>query len=231
MMSVQQAVRALRRELSAALIGDADLPPGAALVADRVVVSLGVCLTPNHSSPDAAGTFMVATDSAACLHHVEIQFQVGTRAVPLEGTHPVSGHPALSTVDASNATDASTIFAVLSEIFGPPGFDSSARASVFRETLEPLPEAQRRSVLGSLSGQAPSEAPDPSLYYARHLIRRLAASGPSGLEQGIKLLERLAQQGDLNDLIQIAATRWRTQSEWATEASAGEPSEPGNGPR
>ena len=65
---------------------------------------------------------------------------------------------------------------------------------------------------------------DPTLSHARHLIRRLVNSGPAGFEQGATLLGQWATQAPIGDLMQIAAVRWRTQSEWATEASTNDQS-------
>ena len=116
-------------------------------------------------------------------------------------------------ITAQAATESAQV-AALSEVFGAPGFDSSARATVFRETLEELDEAECQAVLTSLGTPAP-EGEEPALSRARHLVQRLAGSGPAGPRRGPELLRQLASRVPAGVLIRLAAERWRTQSEWA----------------
>ena len=110
-------------------------------------------------------------------------------------------------------------------MFGAPGFDSAARATVFRETLQPLDESDRRKVLASLGAGTAVEL-DPSLNLAQHLLRRLAGSGPAGPKDGPERLRCLAERFPVVELIRVAAERWRTQSDWA----AGAGGDPTTGP-
>lgn len=180
------------------------------MVADRVSVSLAVQINPTYAAEEP-GWIVVATEPSACLHHITLEFHV-TSAAHLESRSAQALNPPGSTEAAANRAALSN-FAVLSEVFGAPGFDSSARATVFREALEELSEEQRHRVLVSLR-DVPSPGEEGIVTQARHLIRRLAASGPAGSERGLGKLRQLASTCSVRELIQLAE-RWRTQSEWA----------------
>ncbi|HTH48064.1 MAG TPA: hypothetical protein VMB21_11165 [Candidatus Limnocylindria bacterium] len=206
MLSVEQAVRALRREILAGLAGNAPLPGGVSLVAGKVSVSLGLQFQAD--AGDQSGGLVVATDPARCAHQLTIDFNLQLAAAsPGQTTEGSSASSLPAVVEPPH-------FAELAEIFGAPGFDSSARATVFRETLEDLDEAERREVLTTLGTTAP-EGEEPALGRARQLIQRLAGSGPAGPKRGPELLGQLASQAPTAALIRLAAERWRTQSEWA----------------
>ena len=180
------------------------------MVPDRVSVSLAVQINATEPAEDP-GWLVVATEPASCLHHVTIEFGLSTAGrAEIRPTQffkpPRPEEPGANGAEPRN-------FAVLSEVFGAPGFDSSARATVFREALEQLSEEQRRRVLVSL-GSMPSPGEEAIVSQARHLIQRLAASGPAGSEHGPAKLRHLASMGSVRELIQLAE-RWRTQSEWA----------------
>ena len=209
MLSVEQTIRALRREILTSLAEDAPLPNGVSLVADRVSVSLGLQL--QAAAEDGGGGLVVATGPAACVHHLAIEFKLrpATLVGQTEGVPPSATLPALVPVAAEPA-----YFAALAEVIGAPGFDSSARATVFRETLEELDEAEQQAVLTTL-GTPAADGEEPALSRARQLIQRLAGSGPAGPKRGPELLRQLAGRAPAGALIRLAAERWRTQSEWA----------------
>lgn len=218
MLSVQQTIRSLRREILAALADETTLPGGVSLVADRVSVSLAVQINSTQPSEEP-GWLVVATEPSSCLHHVTLEFHV-TSAAHSEGRPTQVLKQSGSTEIAANGAEPPN-FAVLSEVFGTPGFDSSARATVFREALDELSEEQRRRVLASL-GSGPSPGEEAIVIQARHLIQRLAASGPAGSERGLEKLRQLASTCSVRELIQLAE-RWRTQSEWAAVARGPSP--------
>ena len=220
MLTVEQAVRALRREILTALAEDATLPLGATFSAERVTLSLAVRIAPPRvaGGPDA---LQVAEDPGPSDHRVTVEFRLGEIPLPVPAT-TVSSAPAPSADQPITADhDGSIASTGLAQIFGAPGFDSSARATVFREALEELDAAQQRQALLGL-GDPPSAGEDPTVIRARHLIRRLAASGPAGSTNGPRLLRELATRCPVEDLVAQAANRWRTQSEWAADA-AGRP--------
>ena len=218
MLTVEQAVRALRREILAGLAEDATLPRNAIFSVDRVTMSLAVRIAPTEVAAGAPVALQVAEDPGPSDHRITVEFRLGETPVPIPATTGSSA-PAPSADLALVATpDGSPSFTGLAQILGAPGFDSSARATVFREALEELDTAQQRQVLLGL-GDPPSPGEDPAVIRARHLVRRLASSGPAGSKNGPRLLRELATKYPVEDLIALAATRWRTQSEWAAEAA------------
>lgn len=214
MLSVEQTVRALRREILAALAEDVPLPGGVSLVADRVSIVLGLQF---QATAGDGGGLVVAADASACVHHLTLEFKLQPTALPgqlAEGdAAAITSAPGAAPITAQAATESAQV-AALSEVFGAPGFDSSARATVFRETLEDLDEAECLAVLTSLGTPAP-EGEEPALSRARQLVQRLAGSGPAGPKRGPELLRQLAGRVPAGVLLRLAAERWRTQSEWA----------------
>lgn len=206
MLSVEQAVRALRREILAGLAGDAPLPGGVCLVAGKVSVSLGMQF---HSEAGGeGGRLVIATNPSVCAHHITIDFNLQPAATT---SHQTEENSLLSTLPPIVEPPH---FAELAEVFGPPGFDSSARATVFRESLEDLDGGEQLAVLTTLGTPAP-EGEEPALSRARQLIQRLAGSGPAGPKRGPELLRQLAAHAPATELIRLAAECWRTQSDWA----------------
>ncbi len=223
MLTVEQAVRALRREILTALAEDAMLPRGTTFAAERVTISLAVRIDSARVAAGGTGALQVAEDPGPSDHRVTVEFRLGESPLPIplpETT--VSSAPAPSADPATTADpDGSSAFAGLARILGAPGFDSSARATVFREAMEELDAAQQRQALLGL-GDPPAVGEDPAVVRARHLVRRLAASGPAGSTDGPRLLRELAMRIPVEDLLALAVRRWRTQSEWAADA-AGRP--------
>jgi hypothetical protein len=217
-LALQQAIRILQQDILAGLAAHARLPGGPSLTADRISLTLGLQLAPNHSDRAEDGLFAVATDSASCPHHVTVEFKLTSITGPTGGDS-ASGQSTTATTFVTPESE-NALVAALSEIFGAPGFDSAARASVFREALEELSDDQRRQVLTTLSLRTEPIGEEAAVSRSRRLVRRLAASGPAGIEHGAQLLATLAAQSPGSQLIRLAAERWRTQSEMTSTAPA-----------
>ena len=178
-------------------------------MADRVSVSLGLQF--QVAASGESGGWMIATDPSASAHRLTLEFKLQ----PAGGADAAKGGVTPAALSAPVPVVVEPIdFAELAEVFGAPGFDSSARATVFRETLEDLDEAERWAVLTTL-GDPAAEGEEPALSRARQLIQRLVGSGPAGPKRGPQLLRQLASHAPAAALIRLAAERWRTQSEWA----------------
>lgn len=215
MLLVENTIRALRREILGALSADEPVPEGVQLVADRVVVSLSLRIRAPHEACDGLGSLVIAASAGEDLHRLTIEFKL--QSPPAAGTLAVTGSEPRSEVEAAAQPLDSPAFAGLCEVFGIPGFDSSARATVFRETLQELSDTQARAVLASL-GDARGLEIEPALNLPRHLVQRLAGSGPLGPKGGPERLRQLAERTPVAELIRLAAEHWRTQSEWAAGA-------------
>ncbi len=191
------------------------LPSGCRWEAQRVLatVDFAVVSTPGDIG-ELSPRFVVAGGGTGG-HSLQIEFAVGrsplrevpdcTPAVPVAVAVPTPVRP-LSDADAEAAVG------VLSGLFGAPGFDSSARATVFREALEPLSEPALERLIGSL-GEA-AETGDPEVDRAKHLIRRVLASGPGPVKEGSACLQALFRQHAPGELVGLVADRWKTQLDW-----------------
>lgn len=206
-LTIQQAIRELRREVLTGLRDESPLPDQASWTANRITLSLALQINPSNA-PNEPTRFCIALDPSEALHKVELEF-----LMPLTDAHPTSLEE-----PSQDHLPPSTTFATLSEVFGAPGFDSSARATVFRELLEDLSPQHQQEVLVSLKKpESPHE--DAAVTYARNRILRLASSGPAKDGRGPELLSQLALRESVQTLVLQAAVHWRTQSEWASESS------------
>jgi hypothetical protein len=95
----------------------------------------------------------------------------------------------------------------LDAVFGPPGFDSGARATVFREVAADVGEEGLARVLELLQRGQASEEPD--LERARHGLARLLERGPSGSREGARILGRLVGRHGLARILDWVSSRWR----------------------
>ncbi len=112
-------------------------------------------------------------------------------------------------------------------IFGVPGFDSSARATVFREALAGLSDEQARAIADSLRGMA-TPGITPAAARARGLITRLVEGAPAGPARGRELLAEAFYRHSVESLIRTVRDKWKTQEQWLDEPIQ-RPS-PGNSP-
>jgi len=110
--------------------------------------------------------------------------------------------------------DAGGIVSVLTQVFGAPGFDSSARATVFRETLEEKSHDEVLAVLAMLRPEATAPL-DDATRRASHVLRGIIQSGPAkNVGQGAKLLVELMTQHPLAEVLRAAETTWKTHDDW-----------------
>ena len=97
--------------------------------------------------------------------------------------------------------------AQLDQVFGTPGFDSGARASVFRELAEGLRDEGFVQVLDCLQRGQP--ATEPPLERARHGLVRLLERGPSGVRGGCAILRGVHSSHGLAGILALVGSRWR----------------------
>ena len=102
----------------------------------------------------------------------------------------------------------------LSALFGPPGFDSSARATVFREVFRELTAPQIEALLASFSAGTIQEE-DATLLNARHRLNGVLRSGPlRSVERGGAIIAEMFRCQAPERILVLIAERWKTQGEW-----------------
>lgn len=207
MATLHDVIRALRAELSAALDTGAPLPEGCRLEPGKVVVTLGFSVL---GTEDGGTPRFVVSSGRESAHAVQVEFAVA-------GAHDAGGRPAgqeavVAPAPVLRGGEAERVVGILSGVFGEPGFDSSARATVFREALESLDAAGMRRLVSTLGD--PGATGDRELDRARHLVRRVIASGPGGVEAGVAALAGLFGRHDPMALVELVADRWRDQDAW-----------------
>ena len=170
------------------------------LIPERVHLTLTFAL-------DADGT---TNASPGGPHSVTIEFKTGDRS-----SRP-AGSPAPPAAAAGRpATDeAGEMVSALSQLFGAPGFDSSARATVFREVLEGMPRKRVLAVLAAVS-TSPSARTDDATRMAAHLLRGVIQSGPTkALDSGVSTLRKVLSGHSLAEVLRAVESEWKTQSAW-----------------
>ncbi len=178
MRDLQRAVEALRAEL-----GDMD-----------ATITLGVCPV---RADDGSWSWTLAA-------------RPSTHSIVVRHGKPISQGP--DTVPAtplprSTEEQRSEAWAQLDRVFGPPGFDSGARATVFRELAEGLRDEAFLVVLECL--QRGGHATDPQVERARHGLARLLERGPSGVRDGCHILRSVHAVHGLAGILVLVGLRWR----------------------
>ncbi|HUR46640.1 MAG TPA: hypothetical protein VMZ27_12245 [Candidatus Saccharimonadales bacterium] len=101
-----------------------------------------------------------------------------------------------------------------SSLFGPPGFDSSARATVFREAFGELSPEQSRMLIESFSG-TPLPEGEKLAKRSRALLIKICKSGPTkSEEEGGHLLADIFARYPLPMILTLIAREWKTQQSW-----------------
>jgi hypothetical protein len=217
MQRLGDVIRALRTELSEALGPGSALPGNCRWVGQHIEVELGFAVVTDPEFRERCEFVVVAREGAA--QHLKLVLEPGAGMEDL-GTEPTQRGQAGAQPRAKEAGVAgiglaegpALAVAELSPVFGAPGFDSSARATVFREALAALsPEeaAQALAQLGSAEATGSVEVDR-----ARHFIRRVIQSGGGDVGEGVATLQRWAAKLGLDGLVNLVREAWAEQAEW-----------------
>lgn len=220
MRALEETICALRDEVEAALNNKRTVPNCVQLQPDRAVVTLHFRIEDGDQSKEEGKMLFIVESAggqkaAEQLHSVSIEFKYGATSENARTVSPVKDFVSNgSTLQAVPSVKASSeLTKELTQVFGAPGFDSSARADVFREALELLTEAQFKEV-GEILLDAPSNVREQTTKRAVSLIERVCRSGPAGPNNGKAMLGAIFRQTSLKDLIRHVATVWKTQQDW-----------------
>ncbi|MEN9574355.1 MAG: hypothetical protein RL514_2210 [Verrucomicrobiota bacterium] len=140
-------------------------------------------------------------------HSVTVEFKVGEAGQWQPVTAPVVPVASLPVVTSG-------IIPTLTQIFAAPGFDSSARAAVFGETLA---DRSHEDVVAALMALRPAATPpaDEGLRRASQVLRGIIQSGPTkNVAQGAERLIELLVQHPLGEVLRVAETTWKTHADW-----------------
>ncbi|MBI5801303.1 MAG: hypothetical protein HZA92_11365 [Verrucomicrobia bacterium] len=193
MPKLNHAITAALRELEQGLAVQREQGK-LALVPERVQLTLAFAL-------DEDGTVNAAPDGP---HSMTIEFKSGSP----------TALAAASTAPRPVTVAEGEVFPALSQLFGAPGFDSSARATVFRDALEGMSQEQILTVLAAASA-APAAGTDAATRMAAHLLRGVIQSGPTkAVDRGVNALRELLARHPLAELLRVAEAEWKTQAAW-----------------
>jgi hypothetical protein len=226
--SLKNVISALRREIDEALKENRALSDGTRLEAERIVLSLDVSITERRSQDGTAELSfelveLTAKQPAAKAslgkakpHTLTIEFKrssAGEVTSTSASTRP-KGEEISRPAGPSDEAARDDVLKLLSDIFGAPGFDSSARATVFREALARLKEKDARLVIKSLSGKPATDLHDDARQ-ARHLMSNVLRSGPlKSASRGGEVLTRVFEKHSVASIARLIEETWKTQDEW-----------------
>jgi len=119
---------------------------------------------------------------------------------------------------ASGSTGGPDFLPLLERMFGPPGFDNAARASVFCEVVEGLDASQVGALIEAFETD-PAEVPqvrpaDAAVATARIRLVRLLRMGPSGFRGAVDAMLQVLKQQPAPLVLKTIRERWKTQDEW-----------------
>jgi hypothetical protein len=237
MQLLKDVIAALCREIDSGLSSNRTQLQGRPLQTDRVTLSLQVRLKEHvqadgstkpifevlsSDSQTANGPYSVSTAEDSQAHQVTIELKPATAGQPTplpaadfsttQQAPQTSEHPDPGSIAKA---DQQSVTEQLAEVFGEPGFDSSARATVFREAMGGLSHHQARKVLDALHLGLPPESDDPAVRDACHRIGNVFRSGPQESEPfGAKVVSALLDRYSVASLLRLIEEKWKTQDEW-----------------
>lgn len=209
MRTIRDVLGGLRRELEQAL---AETQPGSTWVPERVVVNLRVAMAEDGGWV-AESESLVDPAVRGLGHSVSVEFRIPSKTSTLEQTAFVESVAPVNAANPLDGTAAQKVVNELSKLFGAPGFDSSARATVFREALEGLSSETILEAVGLLAD--PRAPQDPTVRQARHRLLGLVRSGPLGsAAHAVELLGGIFRHYPPSNVIRLVLETWKTQDDW-----------------
>lgn len=210
MQSLKEVMAALREEIASAVAGNKPLSENVRLEADRVVVTLGFQV---EKEAGQAVAFKFGTDSDANSLCIEFRCQTGDLpSIPTKAENAAAPPAARATRELSD-TEIESVVRQLSQVFGAPGFDSSARATVFLEAFENL-SVSEVGALVELFSSTGSTPPSDQVKRSQGLIRRICDAGPSGREGAKKILARVFAEFEAAAVLDLVSSTWKHQQHW-----------------
>lgn len=229
MQSLEGFIAALHRELDAAFDQPMEFRSGMRLEAERITLSVNLDIAEIKNTDGTAHLQLGVSSPLSGGRPRANQRAKGSETHTLTIEFRNCPPPHADTADTSGAEDRNIlgqpteatsgpeferVVKELSRLFGMPGFDSSARATVFREALDGLSHEQTEAVIRSLAVNA-YEGTDPSVKCASQRIRRIFKAGPiSSPKKGGELLEVLVRQNSFPSMIRLIKDTWKEQTDW-----------------
>jgi hypothetical protein len=224
MQPLKTVISSLRREIELALEENQNLPVGTRLEAERVVLSLELTAREQHRQDGSVEVVFDVINTIAqspasgnggaahgSPHRLTIEF-TRPQTRPLDAQKHSLQPPHTTKIEKKIETDPVT--KGLIDLLGTPGFDSSARATVLRETLAGLSAGQIRTVVAALAIGAPAVT-EESVKRALYLIKGVLRSGPlKSAETGGKLLDEILSLQPIEDILRLILNTWRSQEHW-----------------
>ena len=223
MPSINQVIGALRREIDAALDENAAPDSRIRLEPERIVLSLEFSMIEQRSADGFMELSFDVAEAAASpekrkAHSLTFEFKPVS---PLPSKGAIKSTPAQRKPNVTqpkrpqlDPAEQAEVVQSLSSVFGVPGFDSSARATVFCEVFAALSEAQVAKLIRSFSrGSIPDN--DEVLRNARHRLSGVFRSGPlRSIERGPEILAEVLGRSALEALLLLIKVKWKTQADW-----------------
>jgi hypothetical protein len=196
---LQAALLALRRELE----GTAQQPSeGRPWKLDRIRVRVAVSCV---ACPGGKWEWVPSLGDSP--HSVDLEWSPEGAELRSSVSSPAKEPSMVFQPAAWSPETAERVRGVLDGVFGPAGFDSAARATVFRESAMELGLESLLGVLAALIEGRRLE--EPGLERARHAIQRLLERGPGGIKNGAGILRDIFGRHPFDPLLTLVEDRWR----------------------
>lgn len=198
---LQAALLALRRELEGtAHVGQSF--DGRSWKLDRIRVRMAVSCV---ACPGGKWEWVPSLGDSP--HTVDLEWSPESAELRPSVPSPFKEPPSTMPPASWTTEIAEGVGVVLDGVFGPPGFDSAARATVFRESaIELGPDSLQVVLTALMEGRRLEES---GWERARHAIQRLLERGPAGVKTGAGILRDVFGRNPFDPLLTLMEDRWR----------------------
>jgi len=214
--SVSEAIRSLRVQVDAALTQEGPLPQGTQLEAESITLSLGLILEEDPTQTASPRWRLLGpSEIHPPAHSLTLQFRVRPSTEPAESASEttVLFRPDEAPAPAGPPSDQERLASRCHHVFGPPGFDNSARAEVFSESLAGLSPGEAATLLGWCRTGTRAPAGHP-LQGKLGQFHRILSFAPVGEPAAAEILIELLAEHPIAELIQVLGEHWRFGTHW-----------------
>lgn len=199
----------IRAELDSAFGAGTTLPNHILREPERVVVTLGFKVEDKTGTSPGRINFQTSAGKGT-LNSLSLEFRYHGNSSG--GSEVVAANVVETRSEELTGPAGERVREQLSQVFGPPGFDSSARATVLREAFEGLSGAEIETLIQTFAGSKVELSSAAKRSAA--LVDRVCKTSSSSPAQAKKILANVFREHSPIAVLSLISSLWKTQEAW-----------------